>query len=1232
MAALKFERYIVKMSLEQKLRLITSTEFYKSSPVGGYEFPVFDVTRNPYTEECREMRVTQFPNDVALASAWNPALTEEVYAAIGEETRAVNSFGYYDCTNDLSEENITSDNTILAEFLSRKVAGLRRGNQFVNFRGADYGDSKKQSELRAVRDKIFSVAQPNSVIISDPEDGENLRRRFKYDGMTFGVVSSVEEALGFLYGGACFLFLKEDVFDPLLNKLTTLTEAYAPAHLQFVNGKIPESSFARMLRNFKIFDGGVIDKACDDIISVLFAMKQANEDASLNFKSLSGDGARFDEINHDALALAAARQSAVLIKNQNGILPLRRGVKVAVMGESAKFSKYARSYINSTPTNEVTAFEAINDYAIDTVGYALGYANGEVGRSDLFDHAAALSGKADCVLLYLAAEKGAQNLPPEQLALVDMLAGRGVKIIAIVSSEGQIDVGFADKCEAVLLTYVSGQGGVRAALEIVSGAITPSGKLVAPAGKYDGGEFTQIYPLGHGLTYARFAYENLKVNESGASFTVKNVGNCDGYAVPQLFVRKKNTLSEFKEKTMKGFKKAFVKAGDSVRVQIPFDQFTFSQYSDEKGYFVEGGLYTIYIGEKIEDDDFSGILLLKKSQEKKDFESRVVDSYDDGSAVEFSESNLPSDVKNARKKLPFALKITLALILAIYIDAVLALFIFGDVIGSKDTLFYAICGAVAAIANALIIAYICVSSKRRKAEKYLHANVVLTDMIDNVEEFTEIAKVKYAQPVEGDFDQSPDQFAQQEQAEEQEVAATYEIKFDEGEQIETAPYENVSFGELCRNLRDFALTRGVNLEITSARVLVAAIASCKIVFLTSKNAEMLPRFVNILSEYYGNESVVTADGEWRSVGDLLWCAGEEDGKFVPSRFSKAVHAASSSKEREAAVVIDNVSFKNLGSYFYSFLDYANHHTESYVINFNEETQIELPDNLTYILVPQGGIPDYIPTEILNGSIVAEVMLSPVENTPEEQVEPKSVSHEDYLNLIAAAKENSFVSERVWKKLDDLVEAICANERFAIGNKNTIQLETFTSVLIEGGSDEPEAVTNMFLAKLAYLLKNTRAYRQDGGEKTVFAIIERLFVDEELTKIRRALTKHVAEEAEISEQQAERSAQPAQDTDGAQAQQSAEPEAQTAETQGEQPENQPETPAETPENAKIPQPFGEYGQKNDPETAENGDLDENQPETSADAPENAKIPQPFAETEQNSDQNTADNGDGEGDGV
>lgn len=1109
MSGLKYERFLVKMSLEQKLKLITSTEFYKSSSVDSFDFPVFEIKKQPYDESVENLTVTQFPNDVALASAWNPALTDEVYNAIGQETRLVNSFGYFNCSNDLAAENICSDNYVLAQFLAGKVSGLKRGGGLVNFEDTLTGVAENDFLRRNVRDTVLNNVQPDSYITQDINEYEKIKRRYKYDELLYGVVSTVEEALDFLYTGASFLFLERNIFDKLLNKLNDLTASYKIAERKFVNNRMTESSFARLLRNFKIFSPDVIDKACDNIIGILLSMKAGRDAEGGEYRSFKGDRADFDVINHDALAVAAARQTAVLIKNDENVLPINTGAKVAMLGECAKDVKYVRDYYTTLPTIAKLPFEVINDHDINAIGFALGYVRDEEQRSDIIAHAKSLCDEADKVLVYLGTRDGEKQLPSEQLELLDEIYGRKAKIIAIVSSDGDIDISFADKCSAVILTYAGGQGCGRAVMEIISGDVPPSGRLAAPVGFMYEGSFNQKYPFGYGLSYGKFEYLNLKVNETGVSFTVKNVSDMDGFAVPQLYVKKKNTQSIFTQSILRGFKKVFVKAGDAVRVKIPFDDLTFRLYSEEKGYYIEGGLYTISVCEDSETEKLSGLLLLKEFIEKENFRSDVVETSDNGKTVDFSESSLPQDVSEAKKKLPFALKLFLSILMTVYVDGILCLFAFSGLV-PQTWILYVVVGVIAVAANVLFAVYVAKIAKERKKQKYLHPNDVLSDMIDNVGDFTELVKVKYRQPVadpNAPADDIEEVGESEDEEEEPEEELSYEVSFDEKEEEPVVYAERVSFPDLCTNLRDFVLTRGINLETASARVLLAAEASAKIVFLTSKNKDLLPNFVKTLSEYYGNSEVVECSDGWLTSNDILW--RQQENRFIPSAFANILHSATKAREKQHVVIINNVSFTNLGLYFGNFIDYANHPSEEHNLKLNE-TVIKLPDNIVYVLVPQDGSVDAIPSEMMNGSIVAEVLISEAVETPAEAVEPKVVSRDDFEELLKTAKEECFIDEDVWKKVDALAENIGAGEKFAIGNKNTLQMESFSSVIMECGGDEADAVVNVFLAKLVYILKNTHMYKKDGGEQTLFALIEKLFTDEDLTKIQRALVKTVKE--------------------------------------------------------------------------------------------------------------------------
>ena len=126
----------------------------------------------------------------------------------------------------------------------------------------------------------------------------------------------------------------------------------------------------------------------------------------------------------------------------------------------------------------------------------------------------------------------------------------------------------------------------------------------------------------------------------------------------------------------------------------------------------------------------------------------------------------------------------------------------------------------------------------------------------------------------------------------------------------------------------------------------------------------------------------------------------------------------------------------------------------------------------------------------------------------DETEVNAISKSALSDLVKEAREEYFLSEKIWKKLDELFETVRATDKIRLGNKNTLQLEKFTSVLLECGGDEAECITDIFLAKIVPLLKLTKSYAQDGGDRTLFGIIEKLFNEEELTKIQRALFKTV----------------------------------------------------------------------------------------------------------------------------
>ena len=106
-----------------------------------------------------------------------------------------------------------------------------------------------------------------------------------------------------------------------------------------------------------------------------------------------------------------------------------------------------------------------------------------------------------------------------------------------------------------------------------------------------------LYPFGYGLSYTEFKYSDLKITEKGISCTISNCGEADGAEVVQMYVGLPNAEVFRPGKELKGFKKIFLKKGESKKVEIPFDDKTFRYFNVRTNKWeVEEGDYEIKIG------------------------------------------------------------------------------------------------------------------------------------------------------------------------------------------------------------------------------------------------------------------------------------------------------------------------------------------------------------------------------------------------------------------------------------------------------------------------------------------------------------------------------------------------------------------------------------------------------------------------------------------------------------
>ncbi|MDE7395838.1 MAG: glycoside hydrolase family 3 C-terminal domain-containing protein, partial [Clostridiales bacterium] len=809
----------------------------------------------------------------------------------------------------------------------------------------------------------------------------------------------------------------------------------------------------------------------------------------------------------------AARQSVLLLKTA-GVLPLKSKDSSAGIGECAKNEAYAAW--GNTSTHTRLAFDAVNDYEIKTVGYAHGYLRGESGRSDLPNTAGILCSEADYALVWLCAESDAYALPDGQIELIDALHRRGIKVIAAVEADGIIDMSFCKKCAAVLYGYRGGQRFADAVYEIVSGKTCPSGRLTEPfpteieikEGGCVSGNGGVLYPFGYGLSYTSFTYSNLKITDAGVTCTVTNTGSCDGYDTVFLYVQRTDAEKGTAKKTLRGYKKVFVKKNDAVKVFIPFDESTFRTYSEKRKKFcIEGGKYGVYLAGNGNDVLLAGEISL---------EGRVFDE-----RTFTAEKETPKDfdkaygdfmqMRDATKKahthtLPLGAKIAIALMIALYADGLAVLCISTHMLENLGNLRLVIFIGIAAAFDIVALIYIIRLLRLRSVLSPAQTPKKWSDAIGDLGSFREIAKVSYEELTQEESEEEA-------QGEEEETSApeeplSYDNAFAEKGAEDIAYKDDVHFGDLCADFKRFMNARGVEIEMPSVRAIFAALASSNLVLMQIKNKEMLADFMDAMSMYFNDAALMNASNDWASSTDVLWM--KANGKYVASPLLDALYSAIANPHKNGMAIINNVSPANLRNYFADFIRFALHPTEEHVLKVNDTTTTTLPCNMRYVLILQEGAIANIPRYLANAS----VQISPVigkTSIAGTKPETLSVSRMAFDNLVQQVREEKYLSENVWKRIDALAETVGKSEKFVLGNKNTLRIEKFTSVLLECGADESEALTGAFTSKIVPLLKTLDMYAAEDGESAVFGLIEKIFPDEELSKVRHALVKTAAKE-------------------------------------------------------------------------------------------------------------------------
>ncbi len=357
---------------------------------------------------------------------------------------------------------------------------------------------------------------------------------------------------------------------------------------------------------------------------------------------------------HIEAALEVARRSIVLMKNEGGLLPLRKDLRsVAVIGPLAdnRTEPLGSWSCMGNPKDVVTVLEGIKSRVSPRTEVL--YAKGceiEGTSTDGFEDAIKIAEECAIIIAVVgegrdmsgeAASRASLDLPGVQEELVRAICETGVHVVEVLMNGRPLSISWsAEHIPAILETWFPGIQGGNAIADVIFGNCNPGGKIPVAfprtvgqvpiqynhkntgrpptsdkwTSKYLDVPWTPLFPFGHGLSYTRFDYSNLQINRKGKgraekieiSVDVKNTGELKGDEVVQLYLRDLVSSVTRSVKELKGFKRIALEPGEMKTVSLTLTTDHLSFLSRDLDRVVEPGVFRVMVGSSSEDIRLTG--------------------------------------------------------------------------------------------------------------------------------------------------------------------------------------------------------------------------------------------------------------------------------------------------------------------------------------------------------------------------------------------------------------------------------------------------------------------------------------------------------------------------------------------------------------------------------------------------------------------------------------------------
>ena len=652
----KLQELIGKMTLEEKASLCSGADFWHTESVERLGIPAMMVSDGPHglrkqDQEADHLGVNDsikavcFPAGCGTAASFNRELITGMGEVLGEECQAegvgvilgpaVNIKRSPLCGRNF--EYYSEDPMVASEMAGALIKGVQSKNVGTSIKHflANNQETRRMSSSSEVDERtlreIYLAAFEGAVSSQKP-----WTVMCSYNKINGTYAAEHKEALTDILRGEWGFdgFVVSD-WGAVNNRVPDL-EAGLDLEMP-ASGGINDKQIVDAVKEGRL-EESVLDRAVVRILNIVYRFEETRDKSAV-----------FDRDKDHEYAKKVAEETIVLLKNEDGILPLSEKEEIAFIGKYARQPRFqggGSSHINS---HKVTgAWDVVKDWG--SITFAEGYGDQEdVTDEALIAEAVEKAGKAKAAVIFAGLpdafesegfDRSHMGMPNCQNELINRVAAVQPNTIVVLHNGSPVEMPWADQVKGIVEAYLSGQAVGAAVVDILFGKVNPSAKLPEtfpyklednPSYLYYLGEGDKVeyregvfvgyryydtkkmdvrFPFGYGLSYTTFAYSNLKLSAAQikdtdtltVSVDVTNTGSMAGKEVVQLYVSDVESTVIRPVKELKGFDKVDLQPGETKTVTFTLGKRAFAYWNTQiHDWHVESGEFRILVGKSSRD-------------------------------------------------------------------------------------------------------------------------------------------------------------------------------------------------------------------------------------------------------------------------------------------------------------------------------------------------------------------------------------------------------------------------------------------------------------------------------------------------------------------------------------------------------------------------------------------------------------------------------------------------------